>query len=104
MKEVKIDIEENANMTTLDSFKGNIKLSDLVFSYPSRPDVRVLHGIDLHIKPGQTVALVGPSGCGKSTIMNLIPRIYDTDGGTVSQSINTHSMYSIYPLSLLLLL
>ena len=93
IKEVKIDIEEYANMTTLDSFKGNIKLSDLVFSYPSRSDVRVLHGIDLHIKPGQTVALVGPSGCGKSTIMKLIPRIYDTDGGTVSPSIHIHVLY-----------
>ncbi len=73
----------DANKDTLSSFEGSIRLSDVVFSYPSRPDVCVLHGIDLHIKPGQTVALVGPSGCGKSTIMKLIPRIYNTDGGTV---------------------
>ena len=83
----------DANMATLSSFEGSIRLSDVIFSYPSRPDVRVLHGIDLHIKPGQTVALVGPSGCGKSTIMKLIPRIYNTDGGTVRPLV--HTVYSI---------
>ena len=58
--------------------------SDVVFNYPSRPDVKVLHGLKMNIKPGQTVALVGPSGCGKTTIVKLIPRIYESIGGIVS--------------------
>ena len=47
------------------------------FAYPSRPDVTVLRGINLHVPPGRKVALVGPSGGGKSTIVNLIQRFYD---------------------------
>ena len=61
--------------------------SDVEFSYPSRPDVEILHGLDISIKSGQTVALVGPSGCGKSTIVKLIPRIYEYIGGIVSTCI-----------------
>ena len=45
--------------------------------------LQVLHGIDLQVKKGQTVALVGPSGCGKSTIVQLIQRFYNPDGGLV---------------------
>ena len=67
-----------------DSCEGSIQFSDVIFSYPSRPDVQILHGLDLSVKPGQTVALVGSSGCGKSTISKLIPRIYDINGGNVS--------------------
>ena len=47
------------------------------FAYPSRPDVQVLKGFNLRVKPGRTVALVGPSGGGKSTIVNLMLRFYD---------------------------
>ena len=67
-----------------DSCEGKIQFSDVIFSYPSRPDVQILHGLDLSVKPGQTVALVGSSGCGKSTVSKLIPRIYDTIEGSVS--------------------
>ena len=45
---------------------------------------QILHGLDLKIKVGQTVALVGPSGCGKSTTVQLIQRFYDPNGGQVS--------------------
>ena len=50
--------------------KGSIEFHDVVFSYPSRPNVDVLKGLSLTIKPGQTVAVVGHSGCGKSTIVH----------------------------------
>ena len=69
-----------------DNFSGNIEFSDVVFHYPARPDVQVLHGLDLKITSGQTVALVGPSGCGKSTTIQLIQRFYDALGGLVSVS------------------
>jgi energy-coupling factor transporter ATP-binding protein EcfA2 len=51
------------------------------FAYPSRPDVTVLRGLNLHVPPGRKVALVGPSGGGKSTIVNLIQRFYDPQVG-----------------------
>ena len=63
--------------------------SDVVFSYPSRPDVEILRRLHLSVKPRQTVALVGPSGCGKSTIVKLIPRIYEYIGGIVSTCITS---------------
>jgi len=51
------------------------------FHYPSRPEVPVLQGLSVSVKPGQTLALVGPSGCGKSTVVSLIERFYDPLGG-----------------------
>ncbi|GMG42845.1 unnamed protein product [Aspergillus oryzae var. brunneus] len=53
------------------------------FSYPARPDTRVLHGLDLSVQPGQFAALVGPSGAGKSTIISLVERLYGPDSGTI---------------------
>jgi len=46
--------------------------------------VRVLDDIDLHVKPGETIAIVGPTGAGKTTIINLIPRFYDVTGGRIT--------------------
>ncbi|XP_049884996.1 multidrug resistance protein homolog 49-like [Pectinophora gossypiella] len=62
---------------------GDIMLEDVHFSYPSRPDIKVLKGFTLHIKPGDCVALVGSSGCGKSTILQLLQRLYDPMAGSV---------------------
>ena len=47
------------------------------FSYPARPEVKVLKGLNVSVQQGQTLALVGPSGCGKSTVVSLIERFYD---------------------------
>ncbi|KAL1914597.1 uncharacterized protein VTP21DRAFT_8128 [Calcarisporiella thermophila] len=63
--------------------QGAITLCDVHFSYPSRPKVPVLSGIDLSIPSGKTVALVGASGGGKSTITHLIQRFYDPTSGKV---------------------
>ncbi|KAJ8737708.1 hypothetical protein PYW08_000303 [Mythimna loreyi] len=62
---------------------GNISIEDVHFSYPSRPDVKVLKGFSLNIKAGECVALVGSSGCGKSTILQLLQRLYDPHSGSV---------------------
>ncbi len=48
--------------------KGQIRLQDVHFRYPTRLGVRVLRGLDLSVEPGTYVALVGASGCGKSTV------------------------------------
>ncbi|WAR00123.1 MDR1-like protein [Mya arenaria] len=66
----------------LDKFEGTIRLTNVHFNYPSRPDVKVLRGVDLEICRGQTVALVGASGCGKSTIVQLLQRFYDPEQGS----------------------
>ena len=54
------------------------------FSYPSRPDVKVLKGLSVSVKPGETLALVGQSGCGKSTCIQLLERFYDVSAGHVT--------------------
>lgn len=82
-------------------FKGDIVLSHVDFRYPTRRG-RVLRDFNLHIKAGQTVALVGPSGSGKSTIVQLLQRFYDplkgsggiTIDGTPLQDINVRWLRS----------
>lgn len=67
-----------------DSVRGEIALEGVQFTYPQRPTVEVLHGLDLSFPAGQTVALVGVSGCGKSTVMALLQRFYDPSQGRVT--------------------
>jgi ATP-binding cassette, subfamily B, bacterial len=64
--------------------RGEVAFESVGFSYPARPDVRVLGGISLRVRPGEKVALVGPSGAGKSTIFHLLLRFYDPASGTVT--------------------
>ena len=63
--------------------KGEIAFRDVTFTYPTRPDQPALSGLNLTVKPGETVAIVGPSGAGKSTLFNLLLRFYDPDSGKV---------------------
>ena len=64
--------------------QGAVTLDGVRFRYPTRPDVEALAGVDLHVEPGEVVALVGRSGAGKSTVLNLLLRFYDPDEGKVS--------------------
>jgi ABC-type multidrug transport system fused ATPase/permease subunit len=73
------------------SVDGPIVFRDVNFTYPSRPDIKVLQNINLRIEKGQKVALVGPSGAGKSTIFQLLLRFYNLSEGDIKigeQSIN----------------
>ncbi len=66
---------------------GDIRFEDVSFRYsaadPASASGNALHGIDLHIRPGTTVAILGATGSGKSTLVHLIPRLYDATQGTV---------------------
>ncbi|XP_032450325.1 bile salt export pump isoform X4 [Lynx canadensis] len=66
-----------------DNFQGQIDFVDCKFTYPSRPNVQVLNGLSISVRPGQTLAFVGSSGCGKSTSIQLLERFYDPDEGKV---------------------
>lgn len=60
-----------------------IQFEDVTFAYPNRPNLKVLRGLNLIIKPGLVNAIVGTSGCGKSTILALLLRFYDVDSGAI---------------------
>uniref|UniRef100_A0A8C1WEB2 ATP-binding cassette, sub-family B (MDR/TAP), member 11a n=1 Tax=Cyprinus carpio TaxID=7962 RepID=A0A8C1WEB2_CYPCA len=62
---------------------GRIEFKGCRFTYPSRPDIQVLRGLEVSVHPGQTLAFVGSSGCGKSTSVQLLERFYDPDEGQV---------------------
>ncbi|XP_060638094.2 ATP-binding cassette sub-family B member 5 [Anolis sagrei] len=66
-----------------DKFRGEIEFKNIHFSYPSRPEVQILKGLNLKIQPGKTIALVGSSGCGKSTTIQLLQRFYDPAEGQI---------------------
>ena len=72
-----------AHGITAGRFEGRVAFNNVQFSYPTRPDVEVLKGIDLHIEQGQKVALVGQSGAGKSTIMALMLQFHYPDAGQI---------------------
>ena len=65
----------------LRAVEGSIDVEHVSFAYQDNLDV--LHDVDLHIRPGETVAVVGPSGGGKSTLCQLIPRFYDVTDGAI---------------------
>ncbi len=63
--------------------RGSITFEHVDFHYASRPDMPVLRGVELHVEPGQRIALVGPSGAGKSTLASLVLRFHDPVHGRV---------------------
>jgi len=77
------DITDAPNARELQNVRGEIEFKAVDFSYPDEPETPVLQKIDLHVLPGENVALVGPSGTGKTTLCNLIPRFYESTGGSI---------------------
>lgn len=63
--------------------KGDVRYTNVAFTYPTRPDQPVLRSINMSIRAGQKVALVGASGAGKSTLVQLLQRFYEIDGGSI---------------------
>jgi ATP-binding cassette subfamily B protein len=63
--------------------RGELRMENVRFNYPSRPDAAALEDFSLSVSPGETVALVGPSGAGKSTVFQLLLRFHDPQSGRV---------------------
>lgn len=63
---------------------GRVDIEDVSFSYV--PEQHLIEDFNLHVTPGQRVAVVGPTGCGKTTLINLLMRFYDVNSGTISVS------------------
>ncbi|MEX2620719.1 MAG: ABC transporter ATP-binding protein [Egibacteraceae bacterium] len=74
-------VPERPDAEALPAVAGDIRFDRVTFAY--RTGGAVLHDVDLHVAPGETVALVGPTGAGKSTIVKLLARFYDPTGGAV---------------------
>lgn len=95
------DIDERDDAVELTGPRGHVRFEDVSFHYPAATgssleslegprsahggdaSERILHGIDLELRPGTMTAIVGPSGAGKSTLSSLLPRLYDVTDGRV---------------------
>ena len=78
-----MDIENDEDKKNIKSVKGNFEFSDVAFSYPDG-DTKILNGLTISVKEGETVAFVGESGSGKSTILNLVTGFYFATEGKVT--------------------
>ncbi len=76
-----VTITETAGAQEMPRALGRVEFEDVRFAYQTGQDI--LHGIDLLVEAGQTLAIVGPTGAGKTTLINLVPRFYDPTGGRV---------------------
>lgn len=88
---------EEKSKIIVSTLKDSIKFKDIHFQYPET-NSEVLHGINLEIKIGDTIAFVGSSGSGKSTLMDLIPRFYDLSVGEITFDGTNIQDYSLHDL------
>lgn len=72
---------DGERILTLNQVQGKVDLEHVAFSYV--PDKKLIEDLNLHVKPGQRIAIVGPTGCGKTTMINLLMRFYDVDEGSI---------------------
>lgn len=79
--EEEAQIPDKENAVVLRNVEGKVDIKDVAFSYV--PDKKLIEGLNLHVNPGQRIAIVGPTGCGKTTIINLLMRFYDVDQGAI---------------------
>ena len=82
---------ENDRAIELQNTKGKVDIDNVSFSYV--PDKKLIENLNLHVEPGQRIAIVGPTGCGKTTIINLLMRFYDVNKGTIK--VDNHNIRDI---------
>lgn len=85
-------IEDSENPETIEYAKGVVEFNHVNFMYPGAK-ANVLEDITFKAEPGKTTAIIGSTGCGKSTLVNLIPRLYDVTGGSIT--IDGHDIRNI---------
>lgn len=91
-KESEVHLEQQLTPIQI---RADITFQNVSFSYPSRPDIRVLDGINLNVRAGQKVALVGSSGVGKSTIVQLLLQFYQLESGQILLDQQALTSYNI---------
>jgi len=79
--ETEPDVADAKDAVAVGHLKGDIELDGVTFGYENKD--KVLRGVNLAVRAGETVALVGPSGAGKTTLCSLLPRFYDVDEGAI---------------------
>ena len=77
-----VSIHDNEGSEELADVEGNIDFNHVTFAYDE--DVNILEDFDLHVRKGETIALVGPTGAGKTTVINMLTRFYDVQKGSVT--------------------
>lgn len=78
------EIPDDADAYVLKEADGTVDIDNVYFSYV--PEQHLIEDFNLHVKPGQRIAIVGPTGCGKTTLINLLMRFYDTNSGRIKVS------------------
>ncbi len=73
---------DDPDARTLTDASGQVDIEKVAFAYT--PEKPLVENLNLHVKPGQRIAIVGPTGCGKTTLINLLMRFYDVDSGAIS--------------------
>lgn len=76
-----VDIRDKKDSIVLQNVKGQVDFDNIDFAYEE--GVNILENFNLHVKPGETIALVGPTGAGKTTVINMITRFYDVKKGSI---------------------
>lgn len=81
--DIQAGVADKEGALPLPDIRGEVTFEGVSFAYPDEPERFVLHDVNFHIQPGETIALVGPTGAGKSTIIHLISRFYNATKGCV---------------------
>lgn len=90
------EIQDKENPVILKDVRGKVDFEDVTFCYEE--DVDILKHFTLHVRPGETIALVGPTGAGKTTVISMLTRFYDVKEGSVSiddVDVRDASLYSL---------
>lgn len=91
-----LEITDGADAVVLENVKGQVDFNNITFAYEE--GINILENFDLHVKPGETIALVGPTGAGKTTVINMLTRFYDVQDGSVTidgVDVRDASLYSL---------
>lgn len=89
-----LELEDSKDRQNL-RLRGDISYKDIHFSYPTRPDIEVLRGVNINVKHGEKIALVGQSGSGKSTIVQLLMQFYKMQSGSITVDGKDASAYNL---------